>query len=233
MKITKKEISFEVKNHVRERFWGNVNDDLWEPNTFKNFDRYLSKDRCYFDVGAWIGPTCLYGTQLSKECYAFEPDLEAYKELAENAGLNSFDNLWISSIAIGARSGKLSIGPHTEFGDSMTSILWQEKSKQVNAISLSEIGVRLNPNFIKMDIEGGESFVLSTAKDYLEAFQPTLYLSLHTPWFTKDSGYIESIADVMSIYPYLYDDEGNEITVEDIKKIEGFVSIIGTYEKPE
>ena len=34
----------------------------WETGTFKILDTYLSKDKDYLDIGAWVGPTAIYGS---------------------------------------------------------------------------------------------------------------------------------------------------------------------------
>ena len=39
-------------------------------------------------MGAWIGPTVLYGCQNAKFCYAIEPDPVAFRQLKNNVDLN-------------------------------------------------------------------------------------------------------------------------------------------------
>jgi hypothetical protein len=60
----------------------------WEESTFTIFDRFLNTNSSYLDVGAWIGPTILYGAQKAEHVYAIEPDPVAYQELTRNLQLN-------------------------------------------------------------------------------------------------------------------------------------------------
>ena len=53
----------------RRDFWRRVGSGLWEPQTFEVFERFLRPDRSYVDIGAWIGPTVLYGAMLSRRAH--------------------------------------------------------------------------------------------------------------------------------------------------------------------
>src|ERR1700687_4776653 len=44
----------------------------------------MGRQHCYIDVGAWIGPTLLYGCQLAKMAYGLEPDPIAFAELEQH-----------------------------------------------------------------------------------------------------------------------------------------------------
>jgi hypothetical protein len=90
MKIIKKSVSFDVERNVEynPNFWEMVSSNIWEPYTFDILEKFLSKQHSYLDIGAWVGPTTLFGAQLAKKCYAFEPDPVAYSALIRNLDLN-------------------------------------------------------------------------------------------------------------------------------------------------
>lgn len=48
--------------------------------------KYCNKENTYIDIGAWIGPTVLYGACVSKHVYAIEPDPAAVSQLKKNSG---------------------------------------------------------------------------------------------------------------------------------------------------
>src|SRR5580692_4173846 len=79
---------FEVSPANHLSFWDEVSSGTWESSTFAIFDRFLDRQHSYIDIGAWIGPTVLYGCQLAKTAYALEPDPLAYVELAQNIAVN-------------------------------------------------------------------------------------------------------------------------------------------------
>lgn len=212
-----------------EWFWRQFDDGSWEPQTFEVMEYFLRKDRDYFDIGAWIGPTVLFGAPRCKDVYAFEPDPVAYKALLDNLELNSIPNCAAMQVAAGDTNGVLKMGIRTAQGDSMSSMLWEKDAIDVISLDVSALIRTKNPNFIKMDIEGGEFYVLPSMKDALLEMKPTLYLSLHPAWFDDKMAYMDVIADVMSVYPHLYDDKKNPIEIKDIP-LEGFSAIIGTFE---
>jgi hypothetical protein len=59
---------------------------------FEVFDRYLSKDKVFIDIGTWITPTAMYGSRKSKHIYAITTDAEiaefATKDMKENCANN-------------------------------------------------------------------------------------------------------------------------------------------------
>jgi FkbM family methyltransferase len=188
MKITKGDIEFNVM-HGGESwdFWSLVQQNRWEPYTYQILSRLLDKQHSYVDVGAWIGPTVLYGCQLAKKCYAIEPDPVALRLLNQNINLNKFHNIIVLDCAIGDENGEVEIGcfgdkPIFQFGSSMTSVLGKVNPITVQSITLPELFTQYNIDdcsLIKMDIEGGEFAVLPQAIDFLEQQRIPLYLSIH------------------------------------------------------
>jgi FkbM family methyltransferase len=182
---------FEVSPGHHGSFWRDVSTGAWESDTFAIFDRFLDSEHSYIDIGAWIGPTLLYGCQTAKMAYALEPDPIAYAELAQNVALNKpmTDNVRLLNACIARRSGEVSLGSRGQGGDSTSSLLFGRKKTHwtVRAYSFDDFA-RQNAltqcNFIKMDIEGGEYQILPTMIEYLKANRPTLHLSLH-PCYLK------------------------------------------------
>lgn len=243
MHILKNSIEFDVCPNVIKQgedpwlggtidYWNVFNSGAWEPETFDVLNTYLSKEHSYIDIGAWVGPTVLYGSQLSKKCYAFEPDPIAFNFLSKNLKANpNITNVELFSNAISGESGKLKLGAKTGQGDSMSSVLWNEGSWEVDAFTLSDFVSRhhiTDCNFIKMDIEGGEFAALPAAKNFLKLMKPTLYLSLHTPWFPNKKDFFDRINDVLCIYKNIYASNGTSLSLENLSKMHGFTSIIAT-----
>ena len=86
MKVERYGKSFFVSGNPKYFFfWKNKS---WERNTHKIFDKFLDSNHSYIDIGAWIGPTVLYGAQIAKKVYAIEPDPIAFKELEKNGILS-------------------------------------------------------------------------------------------------------------------------------------------------
>lgn len=217
-----------------EWFWPTFADGTWEPNTFKIFDRFLDKDKTFVDIGAWIGPTVLYAAQRAKQVFAFEPDTVAYSSLCQNLDLNKVQNVIPYTVAVTDSWKGLPFGAKTRFGDSMSSELWGSDGKfKVPAISLEAVVIDLQPNFIKIDIEGGEKTIFSgTSMLALDEMKPTIHLSLHTPWFLDDiEDFKKPIIEGLSMYPYFYDENLKPIKLEDAFNPNAFNSVIATFKK--
>lgn len=233
-KITKGPIEFVVDMSTDAwGFWDRVGSNTWETHTFEIFKRFLSKEHSYLDIGAWIGPTVLYGAQLSKKCYAFEPDPTAYAILKKNLDLNGFiKNVETFQMAIAQSTGTITMGSKSNAGDSMSSMLFNSTSSwTVGSVTLEKFfkTMRITDcNFIKMDIEGGEHVVLPYAKDFIHKLQPTFYLSIHTAWIQDKELFFQTLIDVFSVYKNVYTSAGEKILINDVKGLPEFSEIIAT-----
>ena len=218
IKIQKNDKIFFVNSSPLNHFWAQLQLNLWEPNTFKIFDTFLDPDHSYIDLGAWIGPTVLYGCQNAKFCYAIEPDPLAFKQLKDNVELNPglISRISFSDSCIMDSSGTTYLTTKGEFGDSCSSITFNKSSSsiEVNSTTLEQFFYdnSINDcNFIKIDIEGGEFTVLPSTLKFLEEKKPTLHISLHPGLMDNPKESMRKIHDVISMYDVLYNNELQEI----------------------
>ncbi|MFH1325782.1 MAG: FkbM family methyltransferase [archaeon] len=221
-----------------KEYWTRVGEGEWEPQTFEIFRRFLDKEHSYLDIGAWIGPTVLYGCQLAEHCYAIEPDPIAIKKLRENINLNPLlkNKIGVHELAITDKNGQADLGNARDyFGNSMSGILFKSsgKSFEVKSIRLEDFieeNKIENLNFIKIDIEGGEVVVLPDSKRYLEENKPTIHLSLHPFWFENLEQDSEKIIDSIRKYKSYFDNKGKRLSLNEIRsrmlKKEGFDIVI-------
>ncbi len=209
------------------KFWRKASAGDWEPETFSTLDRFLSPDRDYLDIGAWIGPTVLYGARKARHVWCFEPDPTAFRHLAWNLDLNDIHNVSAFGVALSNQFGVARMASvRGEPGDSTSSLLhdaahgsdaltiaWDqfEAANDLSAVSL-----------VKMDIEGAEFFVLPTLLPWLERQRPALYLSLHAPLLAEDVRHdaILSLLNSLSFYPNLSDENFRPTTIEQLLKPE-------------
>lgn len=221
---------FEVSPANHASFWNDVSNGTWERSTFAIFDRFLDRQHSYIDIGAWIGPTVLYGCQLARTAYCLEPDPLAYAELEQNIALNKTiaGNVRLFNACIAPQSGQVTLGSRGQGNDSTSSLLFARKKTHwtVKAFSFADF-VRqqaiVDCNFIKIDIEGGEYQLLPTMADYLRSHRPTLHLSLH-PLYLKirPLGWpgrvlarltqTSRILRCIDFYKHIYDHNGQELT---------------------
>lgn len=214
-------------------FWKMFADGSWEPSTFKIFDKFLDKNRLFLDIGAWIGPTVLYAADKAREVFCFEPDPVAYSSLVQNLALNRLENVVPFPVAVAEKWKGIDFGKSGAYGDSMSSILWAKRGDaQVPAVSFEGLVIDMSPNFIKIDIEGGEKNIFDTSAVALSQIKPTIHLSLHTPWFREDViGYQKHIMSGLNMYPFFYDKNFNQIELASAFNPNAFNSVIATFQK--
>ncbi len=208
--ISKKGATFLV-NHSNE-FWDSFEDNSWEPDTINILDNYLNSQDTFIDIGAWIGPITLYAGLKVKKCYSFEPDPAAYEELVENISLNLTlaHKIDLLNQAITTDGRNVKIYSRYSYGDSGTSILKRVKSKnefiEVSSTTFSHfiLNNAIQTNFIKMDVEGAEFFIIPSMIEVLKKQKPKLLLSLHHGALTEfnEMKYLPMGA-VRRIYRYL------------------------------
>ncbi|WP_241525582.1 FkbM family methyltransferase [Pseudophaeobacter leonis] len=147
------------------KFWRKAASGSWEPETFAVLDAHLDKSHDYLDIGAWIGPTVLYGAARARRVYCFEPDPVAFRYLAWNLELNKVANVSAFSAALSQGVGIARMASFGgEAGDSMTSLLNDgEHGSDVITLGWEDFASSADlsrVSLVKMDIEGAEFDVL-------------------------------------------------------------------------
>ncbi|WP_253284158.1 FkbM family methyltransferase [Ruegeria sp. HKCCD6228] len=210
------------------KFWRKATAGAWEPETFAVLDRFLSPQSDYLDIGAWIGPTVLYGARRARHVWCFEPDPTAFRHLAWNLDLNGIQNVSAFGVALSDRFGVARMASvRGEPGDSTSSLLhdgahgsdtltiaWDqfEKTNDLSRVSL-----------VKMDIEGAEFIVAPTLSAWLKERRPALLLSLHAPLLPEDQRHerVSALMDELGYYAKLSDDKAQPVKTSDLLTEDG------------
>jgi FkbM family methyltransferase len=152
-------------------------------------EKHISSGSAVYDIGANYGVhTFLMAKLLGPlgHVYAFEPIPEIMACLRENVELNGFSNVTCVELALGDRTGwsKFARGIDSSSGRLVGPGSPPGGDLSVGVTTLDEYvlgeGHRA-PCFVKLDVEGAESLVLSGAKGVLKAHPPTLLVELHNP----------------------------------------------------
>jgi FkbM family methyltransferase len=145
---------------------------------------HVTSGSVVYDLGANYGMHTLFLARLAGpkgRVLAFEPSPGIYSWLQKNVDLNGFKQTSCLQKAVSDANGRVSfdVGENTAIGHISNSA----NSIEVEAVtidSLVESGYPA-PDFIKIDIEGGESSALKGALNVLRTRRPTLLIELHTP----------------------------------------------------
>lgn len=197
------------------KFWHKASSGLWEPETFAILDRHLRPDQDYLDIGAWIGPTVLYGARKARHVWCFEPDPTAFRHLAWNLDLNDIRNVSAFGVALSKQFGVSRMASvRGEPGDSTSSLLHDgAHGTDVLTIAWDQFTAATDlsgVSLVKMDIEGAEFAVLPTLADWLKTQCPALYLSTHAPILpaAERATAMAELADTLSFYDTCIDETG-------------------------
>ena len=158
--------------------------------------QHIHEGNHFLDIGAHYG----YFTRLATELigpigltYSFEPTSVSYKILSENC--NQIKNISIFQKAVSNQKGNLVFyefpNLHSEYNSfDITQFKdenWFQHSKpiavNIEATTIDDILVntKFEPNFIKIDVEGGELKVIEGGKNYLMSHAPILMMEYLAP----------------------------------------------------
>lgn len=209
--VAKRDACFRVCSSSRKMSWWQNEYRSWEDHTFAVFDYFLDPDAIYVDIGAWIGPTVLYAATKARKIFAIEPDPVALSELYANIKMNDgFDSIiTVIPQALDTEDGETAFGAlmNLSLGDSVSSLIVRDSKcdhEKNNIVVVPKISMKSlldkypcieESAFIKMDIEGGEKYVVPTIAPFAKLHQIPLLISLHWCFLSVDD--IENVVDTL------------------------------------
>ncbi|MFX1522631.1 MAG: FkbM family methyltransferase [Promethearchaeota archaeon] len=131
-----------------------------------------------FDIGANVGIYSLLFATKSKFVYAFEPLPRNLKYLCKTINLNKVENIKIIPYAV---TNKVGISWFQEGENVAEGKLGPNGALRVKTISLDNFikNKGVEPNLLKIDVEGAEISVLEGAKNYMIQKKPILLIETH------------------------------------------------------
>jgi len=219
-------------------FWKLVSSGNWESATFQNFFWYLDSSTVLVDFGTWIGPTLLFGAQLSSRAFGIEADPKAVAEIEFNLKMN-VNVLWASRTFL--QPGCVSTRNEArqmrskDPGNSMSSLgLVSHKKEDILLFSwevqcytlpfLFDVW-KINPEtehvFVKIDVESFECALVQSFEEWLRSLRrkPTLHVAFHSQIVSCSHEEYASVQRIMSLYKYTSSNElgSGEFVWSDIK----------------
>lgn len=167
----------------------NINDGIFEPDSVKYFfslvEMLTNNHAVILDIGAQSGLYSLYAKFLPN-CYfvSFEPFKETYDLLLENCKLNSITNIQPFNIALGAENTikQFQISDHNglhTFGENPTRFT-PIKQIPIQVHTLDTFFSDSIPiDFIKIDTEGWEYYVLKGAEMLIQKWKPHIFMEVN------------------------------------------------------
>jgi FkbM family methyltransferase len=201
-------------NNNNLNFWKDIY-NYWENETFEIFDKFLSKNKIFIDIGSWIGTTAMYGSRKSKHVYLIDADNKSIQDSIINMKINCENNYTTINKAIfnidniQLKFGKNIFLENSKMNDSTSHIynddIVTDEYYFIETITIYNIlkDIELSEiSLIKVDIEGGEENILNDLFDIHIKNNIPLYVSFHYNWW-KDKN--------LDRFPFLSDDNKNKI----------------------
>lgn len=148
----------------------------------------LNKDSVFFDVGANKGEYAFYTEKLinPKNIFLFEPEKKLFKQLkaifkkcrvfdialSDSKGNHSFKIPVINGIADNCLS---SLEIHNKEDNETEAVVYEVKTDTLDNFILENT---IQPDLIKIDVEGHELAVLRGAENYISSHHPTLIIEI-------------------------------------------------------
>lgn len=149
--------------------------------------KHIIKEGCVvYDIGAHIGYYSLWFARRAGPTgavVAFEPDPRTFEQLKTNININKVGNVKIVNAAVSDKSGSVSLrqGPIT-FDSYVIDGSVKADDITVPSVSLDDFIMRdgnVEPDVLKVDVEGHEVEVLTGAETVLARHRPIVHCELH------------------------------------------------------
>jgi FkbM family methyltransferase len=135
-------------------------------------DRYPSCNNTCIDVGGHIGTTSLPYSRLFKHVIAFEPNTTSYNFFKANIALNNCSNISVVNKGAFNKNGFCTVTKHGDNSGCYYIKECAEEESGIEVVKLDDIDYPSPVDFIKIDTEGSELFVLEGAHSILSTDRP-------------------------------------------------------------
>jgi FkbM family methyltransferase len=215
-----------IANHIKSG-------RLWEPH-FREILKLINKGDCVIDGGANFGyNSVMIGKRLhgSGVLYAFEPQRIIYQQLNANLILNNIFNAYTINLALSNVNNEEVIMDYVDYNANWVNIgdtSIGHGGESVNTITLDYMNFP-RVDFIKLDVQGYEPFVLMGCSDIIKNFMPYIFIEIETHQLAKFQKTPTDIFDILKKYDYNIFKIDNEYPCDHIccsnKQLENVMSL--------
>lgn len=158
---------FETRDEADE----SVLNEIYKYQEYRSGEKFIRSAKVIIDAGAHAGFFAVYCRALNSraEIYCLEPVEENVKQIQKHLELNKVENVLVAEMALSNKTGKTNIylssdsHNHSLIPNNSTGI------REVKTVSLNDFCQQNDIkeiDFLKMDIEGAEEFVIADIKNW-------------------------------------------------------------------
>lgn len=191
---------------------------------FNHLMENLKSKKTFFDIGAHIGlvsiPAAFNMNQVDSKIIAFEPSDKNHKHLKNHIKANNLSKkIKLYKNLIGEKNCKKNFY-FSKDESPLNSIIKVKQIEKYNSQSINQISIDyfcrksgLFPDIIKIDVEGAELNVLIGAKETIQKYKPTIYLSVHPSHLIELGFDLDQLKNLINLFEYKIEDfNGNKIS---------------------
>lgn len=161
--------------------------------------RQLPASSVFVDVGANVGNHSLFASTVFGQVYAFEPVPWLVERINRQRQLNAIQNLHIFPYALGEQDAEQEFYSSTVANQGMGTLIKNREANmkpiQVDVKRGDDFLQSLDLNrvdFIKIDVEGFERYVLNGLAQTIARYQPIVFFEWSEPGITTQPNLIDS-----------------------------------------
>lgn len=167
----------------------------------KYLDIYPTCNNTFIDVGGHIGTTSIPYAKLFKNVIAFEPNKKSYNFFVENIKNNNINNITLYNKGVFNKNTNCKVIQH-EGGNSGCFYIKECNENDENSIEVVKLDDIISDNyiidFLKIDTEGSELYVLEGAINIITKYKPLIQIETNV-CSNKYFGY-----DKEKIFEFMY-----------------------------
>ena len=148
----------------------------WEPHMSKFFEQNLTEDSILVDAGSNYGLHAIKSSKLCKEVYSFEPQKLIHDLQLSSITKNNITNIQLFNCGIGnINEEKQMIPINYEDSVNIGDLSVGDGGEEIEIKTLDSV-MSNGFDFIKIDVQGYEKFVLEGAIDNIKKYKPTIVI---------------------------------------------------------
>lgn len=155
------------------------NTKTWEPHITQLLNRNLKSDSIFVDVGSNYGWHSINGSFICETVYGFEPQKYIHDIQMTSIVENNISNIRLYNCGIGDNNEEREMSPidYDNPSINMGDLSVGDGGEKIEIKTLDSFNFK-KLDFIKIDVQGYEKFVLNGAKDTINRCKPTLIIEM-------------------------------------------------------
>lgn len=182
------------------------NSKSWEPHIVDFLKRNLKPDSVFVDIGSNYGWHSIKCSPLCKTVYSFEPQKYIHDIQKNSIDQNNITNIILFNCGIGDKNENKEMSPidynspSVHMGDLSLGVGGEKiEVKTIDSLDIPKV------DFIKIDVQGYEKFVLSGAQQTIHSHKPTLIIEMEDHQLRRfNYGVVELFEILRNFGYYIY-----------------------------